>query len=149
MMATMATRGTKVGRSAMKVTAATFGRCRLGATAVEFALVAPVFIVMTVGVFELSRAMWIKGTMQYAVEETARYAIVNTSAAIATLESYAQTKLTESGMNSSGITFTATQDTTGGIDYMTISASYNFQVLITLIEMPAVTLTAKSRVPLG
>lgn len=124
-------------------------RCRLGATAVEFALVAPIFIVMAVGVFELGRAMWIKATMQYAVEETTRYAMVNTSTPMATLESYAQTKLTDTGMSSTGITFTATQDTVGSVDYVTISASYNFSVLITLITMPVVTLTAKSRVPLS
>ncbi|MBI1986167.1 MAG: pilus assembly protein [Rhodospirillales bacterium] len=49
-----------------------FLACCRGATAVEFAIVAPLFLAMMVGVFELSRAMWIKASMQYAVEETSR-----------------------------------------------------------------------------
>lgn len=122
--------------------------CRYGATAVEFAIVAPVFLIMVIGIFEISRALWIKGSMQYAVEETARYAIVNTSTDTTTLATYAQSKFSDSGVSAPGISFTAAQDTTGSIDYVTISASYNFQVIVTLVPFPDVTLTAKARIPL-
>jgi len=124
-------------------------RSRLGATAVEFALVAPIFLTMVVGVFELSRAMWIKATMQFAVEETTRFAMVNTSAATTTLETYAQNVLTGTGMSATGITFSATQDATGSVNYVTISASHNFAVITGLVPLPDVTLQAKSRVPLN
>lgn len=122
--------------------------CRSGATAVEFAIVAPVFLIMCLGVFEISRALWIKGSMQFAAEEAARYAIVNTSADMTTLATYAQSKFSDSGVTAPGIAFNAVQDTTSGIDYVTISASYDFQVLVTLVPFPDVTLTAKARIPL-
>lgn len=50
-----------------------------GTTAVEFALVAPVLILLTVGIFYLCVALFVAGSMHYAVEEGARCASVNTS----------------------------------------------------------------------
>lgn len=118
---------------------------RLGATAVEFAIVAPLFLVMVYGVMEVGRAMWIKSTMQFAVEETTRYAMVNTSASTSALVTYAYTKL--SGMDSSGITFTATL-TSGTPNFMTVSGTYDFTALVSLVQLPDFTLNASSRVPL-
>jgi Flp pilus assembly protein TadG len=118
--------------------------CR-GATAVEFAIVAPLFLAMMVGVFELSRAMWIKASMQFAVEETTRYALVNTSADSATLQSYAESKLSGAGVGTTGMSFTITADGT----VADIQVNYTFQTLTTLLPIPSLTLTAKSRVPLS
>ncbi len=117
---------------------------RRGATAVEFAIVAPLFLTMAVGVIEVSRAMWIKASMQYAVEETARYALVNTSATTSALQTYAQTKLADTGVDTTGMTFNVTGDGT----YADIQVSYTFQTLTTLLPFPSLTLSAKSRVPL-
>jgi Flp pilus assembly protein TadG len=50
-----------------------------GTTAVEFALVAPVLILLIVGIFYLCIALFVAGSMQYAVEEGARCASVRTS----------------------------------------------------------------------
>jgi len=122
-----------------------FLACCCGATAVEFAIVAPLFLAMMVGVFELSRAMWIKSSMQYAVEEAARYALVNTSASAATLQTYAESKLGDTGVGTTGMTFTITSN---GI-VADIQVSYNFQTLTSLLPFPSLTLTAKSRVPLS
>lgn len=121
-----------------------FLACCRGATAVEFAIVAPLFLAMMVGVFELSRAMWIKASMQYAVEETARYALVNTSSSAATLQTYAESKLSDAGVGTSGMTFTITADGT----VADVQVSYSFQTLTSLLPFPSLTLTAKSRVPL-
>jgi len=122
---------------------------RRGATAVEFALVAPIFLIMVIGVFELGRAMWIRASMQYAVEETTRFAIVNTSATTAALATYASTAYSSSGINITGATFSATQATTGGITYVTITGSYDFSVIVPLVPIPNVTLSAKSRIPIS
>ncbi len=124
-------------------------RSRCGATAVEFALVAPIFLIMVIGVFELGRAMWIKASMQYAVEETTRYAIVNTSATTSTLATYASTAFTSSGISITGVTFSATEATTGGITYMSITGSYDFSVIVPLVPIPDITISAKSRIPIS
>ena len=122
-----------------------FLACCRGATAVEFAIVAPLYLTMMVGVFELSRAMWIKASMQYAVEETSRYALVNTSFSAATLQTYAESKLSDAGVGTTGMSFTITADGT----VADIQVSYSFETLTSLLPFPSLALTAKSRVPLS
>ncbi len=125
-------------------------RCRLGATAVEFGIVAPAFLIMILGAVEVSRAMWIKATLQFAVEEAARYAIVNTSATTTVVAAEAQTSCTGTGMSTNVCNgaFTAVQDTTGGKTYVAITGTYSFKVIAGIVPMPDVTLNARSRVPL-
>ena len=105
---------------------------------------------MTLGVIEMGRVMWIKATLQFAVEEAARFAIVNTSATTATVATAAQTACTGTGMTTNVCTgaFSAAQDTTGGKTYVSITATYDFQVIAGIVPFPDVTLNAKSRVPL-
>ena len=52
-------------------------RSRAGSTALEFALVALPFILMILGVAEVSRLIWTKSAMHSAVEAAARCAVVN------------------------------------------------------------------------
>ncbi len=120
------------------------GACRLGATAVEFALVAPLFLSMTLGLMEMGRAMWIKASLQYACEETARYYIVNNSASATTLKAQAQTFLSDTGVTVATNPFTASVDTSTTPDTMTITATYTFTALVPFIPFPNVTLNAKS-----
>ncbi|MCC7600353.1 pilus assembly protein [Janthinobacterium sp. FW305-129] len=46
-----------------------------GATLVEFAIIAPVFLLLLIGMIELSMAYFANLTMQHAVREGARYAV--------------------------------------------------------------------------
>lgn len=46
-----------------------------GASAVEFAIVAPVVIFLLIAIVELCAVFWVNLTMQYAVREGARYAV--------------------------------------------------------------------------
>lgn len=124
-------------------------RCRRGTAAIEFAFVAPVFLIMVMGIFEMGRAMWIKATMQYALEETARYAIVNASASTATLESYAAAKISGIFINSGAVTVSASTSISGGVTYMLITASYPFNTLVPIVKLPSVTLQARSQIPLS
>lgn len=120
------------------------GACRLGATAVEFAIVAPLFLSMTLGLMEMGRAMWIKSALQYACEETARYYMVNNGASTTTLKAQAQTFLSDTGVTIATNPFTSSLDTSTTPDTMTITATYTFQALFIPFPFPDVTLNAKS-----
>lgn len=48
-----------------------------GTTAIEVALVFPVFLLMLLGVFEFGRAMWTQSALQYAVQVAARCGAVD------------------------------------------------------------------------
>ncbi|CAN5133993.1 hypothetical protein BH18CHL2_BH18CHL2_06400 [soil metagenome] len=52
-----------------------------GQSLVEFALVLPIFLLIALGLFELSRAVWQENTLAYAAREGTRYAIVHGSGA--------------------------------------------------------------------
>ena len=131
--------------------------CRLGATAVEFAIVAPLFLAMMVGLFDMSRAMWIKATLQFATEEATRSFLVDNSLTTTQVATAAETSCTGTGMNSSVCVnaFTAVQTTSGTIQIMRVSATYNFETFMapfkfgetTIIPFSNVTLTASSAVP--
>ena len=51
-----------------------------GQALVEFALVMPIFLLIVLGVIEVSRAVWQENTLAYAAREGTRYAIVHGSA---------------------------------------------------------------------
>jgi Flp pilus assembly protein TadG len=50
-----------------------------GTTALEFAFVAPVFLLLLLGAVELGRALKMRSGLQYAVQQAARCAVVNTT----------------------------------------------------------------------
>lgn len=51
-----------------------------GQALVEFALIVPIFLLIVLGVIEVSRAVWQENTLAYAAREGTRYAIVHGSA---------------------------------------------------------------------
>lgn len=128
--------------------------CGKGATAVEFALVAPLFLIMVLGVVEMGRVMWIKGAMQNAAEQTTRYFMVTNSACtsdlaacITSLRTYATARLAEAGMNTADFTVTPNETTISSVTYMEITVTYDFEVLVQIVKFPSVSLSARARVP--
>lgn len=120
-----------------------------GATAVEFALVAPVFLLFVLGIIDLGRLFYIKNIMQYAVEQTARYAMVHPTASQVGLETYASA---QADPLFAGITFIADvpgTDVVGGVSYRSISASYTFSYMTPLITVNDVALSSNSRTPVN
>jgi Flp pilus assembly protein TadG len=66
--------------NAFRMTA--FARSDTGATAVEFAIVAPLLFLVMFGIIELGRAWWTKSSLQYAVERAARYYAVGCASGV-------------------------------------------------------------------
>jgi Flp pilus assembly protein TadG len=101
---------------------ARFLACRRGSNAVEFALVAPLLIGFLFGIYEVGLEIWTQGILDFAVEQAARCATVNSSTCgtASAIETYAATQTTPLGLPSS--TFTATTATCGN----QVTASYDF-----------------------
>jgi len=116
-----------------------------GSVVVEFAILAPFFLIIALGVIDFGRLFWVKSTMQFAVEQTARYAMVNPDATTAALEAYAASE----GATLSGVTYTATTSASGGVNFRTIQATYVFSFLIPIIPLGGITLAAKSSTPVS
>lgn len=94
-----------------------------GATAVEFAIVGPVFITLVIGILYLCMGLLVAGSLHYAVEEGARCASVRTTVCsnTSTIVAYAQSRYFGP---SSAPTFTYTAAACGN----SVSGSINYVV---------------------
>lgn len=121
-------------------------RAESGNPLVEFALVAPIYIALLLGLVEFGRAFWIRNTLQFAAEETGRYAMASLVTAPAQLTAKLQSQL--SGLNAAQVNVQFATDSVGGTNYITITADYPFDYLAPILPFGPTTLTGRSRVPL-
>ena len=87
-----------------------------GQSLIEFALVLPVLIILLVGVFDLGRAVMMSETLNTAVREGTRYAIVHGA--------LAQSPSGPAPLTSTAVTAAVRQYTTGINTALTITPSY-------------------------
>jgi Flp pilus assembly protein TadG len=89
-----------------------------GSVAVEAAIFAPVFLVMTLGITDLGVGMFIKMTVNAAVQAGVAYAAINTNSTCATLTpaclSGIETAMNDAANNSSFCTGTVCLASVGG-----------------------------------
>lgn len=115
----------------------------VGATAVEFALLLPVMLMLLSGMLEFGRAMWIRQDMQFAVEEAVRYALAEDTSSANAISARASALMAAVGP-ATAITVT----TTLAADSVTVVASVDFApVLSGLLPPGAITLSARARMP--
>ncbi|MBL4804358.1 MAG: pilus assembly protein [Alphaproteobacteria bacterium] len=101
-----------------------------GATAVEFGLVALPFLLTIFGVMETGRMMWAMNSIHYTVEETARYASINSDLTNAEFSTYAQDKMDGILMGASQINMTSSTFTSNGIDFIEVEGTYQMDTMI-------------------
>jgi Flp pilus assembly protein TadG len=113
-----------------------------GATALEFALCAPAFFMLVMGMVELGLLVWMQVALQQGVEAAARCASINrtTCANAAQIQSYASTQ--SFGLTPPASTFTVTTPACGN----QVAASYTPDYLPTF-PIPTRTLTAQACFP--
>jgi Flp pilus assembly protein TadG len=114
-----------------------------GATAVEFALTAPIFIALLFGIIECGLALWTQFGLQYGTEAAARCASIDTTtcSSASAIASYAAGNAL--GLTVPASTFTATTPSCGNL----VQASYVYTFLTSYFGKPRVTLTAQSCFP--
>jgi Flp pilus assembly protein TadG len=123
-----------------------FWRDRRGASLVEFAITLPITLMIIMGGIEFGRVYWVRHTLQFAAEETGRYAMAHTTVTADQLKTYAQANLP--GLDPASATVTVTPDNVGGVNYVTIKVTTLFDFLIPLVDLSSLTLTGTTRVPL-
>ncbi len=122
---------------------------RDGATAVEFALISALFFTFIFGIIETGRIFWTMNTLQYAVEQTARYALVNSDATAEELTDVAADSMTGVQVDTTDLNVVVTNTTVSGIDFIEVDGTYAYQLWVPLLpaEMQNMTLTASTRQP--
>ena len=106
-----------------------------GTTAVEFALVSPIFFLLTIGIMYLCMALWAVGSLHYAVEDGARCAAVRSTTQCkdqATTISYTQSRYFGPSNSAS---FTMPSPPCGGFA-VTGTANYVIDLGLTRVTVP-------------
>jgi len=66
-----------------------FWRNQLGTTALEFVLVLPIALMLTIGVINLSVMIYTVSTLHYAAEDAARWCVIHSNCTSSTVNTYA------------------------------------------------------------
>jgi Flp pilus assembly protein TadG len=105
-----------------------------------------VALMIITGIVEVGRAMWIRSSLQFIAEEGTRYTMVHQNAGDAEVSAFTLDRLI--GIDPASVDLTLTRETVDGTDFVTISATYQFQYLVSLIAGEPFVLTGSSRAPL-
>jgi Flp pilus assembly protein TadG len=118
-----------------------------GATAVEFALVIPVFLTVLIGTFQVAWVMHCAATVRYSLESSARSLLLDPTITQDQLQTAVLAKL--SGMvDTRRVTIALTTDTsTTGAPVLRASSTYQPSLSIPFVASWPLTLRATTTVP--
>jgi Flp pilus assembly protein TadG len=117
---------------------------RRGAGAIEFALTAPVLLIMIIGMAQIGILFEANAGLQHALGEAARYATIYPTPDETAIKAKVNAK--KFGLRTSGITGpTVTPGTNSGAAYVDISMSYSVPLDFIVFTGPSVTLSATRR----
>lgn len=122
-------------------------RDRRGATALEFAIVLPVLILLTLGILEFGRALFVKHSLEYAVSNVSREAMVDLSLTDQQLMDMIRAEM--SAVDAATVTVQVTRPVIDGLAYVVLDASYPFALSIPLFGFAEVALTSTARAPVS
>lgn len=118
---------------------------RSGLSAVEFGLLAPVFLALVLGVIELGRAAYTQGVVSFAAQEATRYAVVNY--AISEEEVRDLTKDCLLGIDRNRINAIVVTGPINPVDNtrtISVSVSYNFAFLLPFLPEGTIPISGTS-----
>ncbi len=105
-----------------------------GTAFIEFALIAPIFFLVTFGIIDFGRMMWLNNTVEHAATEGARYAAVRGSnkpspATETQVVSFVQNRADGMALTTSEIAVTWTPNNNAG-STVTVQVTYNYEYII-------------------
>lgn len=136
---------------AIKAALGRFVTAKGGTAAVSFALIAPVLVLFVYGIIEFGRILYTQGALNYTVQETTRWAVVNVDPTAdptvidSQVETYAISRATlvdASRFQAVNAVPVPQPDTTVLID---IEIQYRFDLLMPMLYNDPLTITAASR----
>ncbi len=105
-----------------------------GATAVEFALITPIFLLFLYGLLEFGRVLFTMAVLFFAAEEASRYSVVNYTATTTEIRQVAESKfLMIDAAKISKFEVTSVLNVVDQTKLVTIDIVYAFEPLVPLI----------------
>jgi Flp pilus assembly protein TadG len=122
-------------------------RCQAGATAVELALVLPLFIAMVFGIFNYGWALYCGGEVRNAVENASRLLIVDPDTSLEDIQAAVAGRLT--GASIDDVTLTMATETVGATTHVArVSWTYAYVVETPFIDQTILTFDSSIVTPL-
>jgi len=122
------------------MTSKTLFKDRRGTSAVEFALTLPVFILMVLGLWQISYGMWAQFALQHGAEMAARCMAVNQTLCGDTTSTQNYAASQSYGLNPSPTIFAVSTQNCGN----QVSAVYTVSPAVANFGIPALTLNAQA-----
>ncbi len=123
--------------------AARLGRDTSGASAVEFAIVGAVFIMLSLGVIEFGRAFLVRNSLADAADVATRTALLDRSAPDAKIEASARAAF-DAKKDALQVSFRT--ETFGGVTFRVMTLSYPFTLLVPAVSSSPLSLTVTRRI---
>ena len=118
-----------------------------GATALEFSLVAPIFITLLVGLFQLAWTLHCAATVRWSLETSSRGLMLDPNESAATLKAN-MVDLLAGRATANNLTVTITPDTSNPQGKMLVASSvYTATLAIPLLPSQSLTFHASTSVP--
>ena len=95
---------------------------------------------------EFGRLHWVRNSIEYAAEQTARWAIVNTSATDTQLKAHALEQF--DGIAAGNAAVLIDRDSANGLNFLTVTVTYDFEFLVDFVGLGKLPLRGETRVPL-
>ena len=114
-----------------------------GTTAVEFAITAPLFFMILLGIIEAGLLLWTQAGMQHAAAMAARCATVNATTCGTTSATQNFAVQQAFGLSLAPSVFSVTTPACGN----QVSATYTYQFIASYFGTPSLTLSAQSCFP--
>lgn len=92
-----------------------------GTSIIEFGIAGPVVLMAIIGCVEFGRFFWIRNTLEYAVEEAGRYAVINKTATQTDIQTRIRANVM--GIDPTLINVTVTPTAASTVTYKTIIAT--------------------------
>jgi Flp pilus assembly protein TadG len=123
-----------------------FSKAEGGAAALEFALVCPVFLAMLFGTIQMGLAFYFAGSVQHALERTARLTMVEQDMSSGQVQTAFSNEL--AAFTDQDITINYTVDDSGDVPIAQFTAAYVHEFIIPFVPIFSITFDVETRVPL-
>lgn len=117
-----------------------------GTSAVEFAIVAPVFFLMLFALIQLSLAFFHGTTIQWAVERAVRTAMIDPDITLEEIRTLTEENLSAIGTPDIALTYVV--DTSGVMPLARVTANYDVQVELPFVSGFTIPFSVETYVPL-
>jgi Flp pilus assembly protein TadG len=116
-------------------------RDQRGVAAIEFAMIAPIFFGLLVGIIDVGRYMWTLNTIQYAIDQGARAGVVQK---LSTEDVTGLVKGSLAGLNAAAINVDVTDDAVS----LSVAAATNYAFLFPIsMFMSGTTISLRTEMP--